>query len=184
MGQEQSTLDPAFRLPPFDYSNPSYHQEEVPDEPEEEVIDIYDTGVSAGLRALLATLHQDDDLIAAPSTASTLSAFPKLSPSFVPTAARWNAQAPEFVPTSVPNAPMAHAEMKTWWYKDPKGISRGAFSTAEMKTWFDQKYFPADLFVARDEFGPYMPIAALDSQTPFAVYIDVRDFNLKLQAYL
>lgn len=157
--------------------------------PEEEVIDIYDTGVSAGLRALLATLH-DEDSISAASLPSTVPALPKLSPAapaFVPTAARWNAAAPVFVPSSSADSVSPLVEVKTWWYKDPKGVSRGAFSTAEMKNWFDQKYFPADLFVARDEFGPYMPLSALypeDGVAAFAKYMDVREFNLKLQAYL
>jgi hypothetical protein len=165
--------------------------------PEEEVIDIYDTGVSKGLLALLATLHHDDEIstTAFPSESSSAPRLSAAAPEFVPGgagASRWlNAAAPEFVPGAVSGVrPSAAAptrsvpalvDQKTWWYKDPKGINRGPFSTSEMKAWSDQNYFPKDLMVARDENGPFISLAALfaDSPAPFARYMDVREFNLK-----
>ena len=212
MGQEQSTID----LEGFAYEDPSLYPNgpiplnsvqqsnsnpptESPPAPPEEVIDIYDTGVSEGLRALLATLHEDESLISTESSTLPPSTYydTKLSSAaaeFVPSTAsglplRWNAAAPAFVPSfaaaPVPAVAPATMEMRTWWYKDPKGVSRGPFSTLEMKSWFDQGYFKNELMVAREEHGPYISLAQLfgtgDSlASSFATYMEVRDFNITL----
>jgi hypothetical protein len=176
MGQEQSGMgggfaydDPLLRIP--------QQQAATVRPPPEEVIDIYDTGVSEGLRALLATLHEDDGL--QEEKPGKLSAA---APEFVPTSLRWNASAPEFVPvvsrTISDSSLQSSVIIKTWWYRDPKGINRGPFSTSEMKAWSDQNYFPKDLLVARDENGPFIPLAELfPDSVPFARYMDIREFT-------